>query len=261
MNLQGKAAVVTGASRGVGRATALALASGGCSVLINYNRSREEAEKTADEVRAHGVRAICFQAPVEDDAACRKMMDTAFEKLGRLDVLVNNAGTTRFIPQADLEAVAEADWEHILGVNLRGPFQCARAARRYLEASGEGAIVNVASIAAFLGIGSCIPYSASKAALVNLTIALARVLAPGIRVNAVAPGFIAGDWLRRGLGEAYETTKQAREAKSLLGRISQPEDVAAAILSFIAGSAMVTGQTLICDGGQTMGPPVNRKKN
>ncbi len=258
MNLNGKAAVVTGATRGVGRATALALARGGCSVLINYSRSREEAEATAAEVRALGVSAVCFQAAVEDDAACRAMMAAAVKELGRLDILVNNAGTTRFIPPADLDAVTDADWEHILGVNVKGPFQCARAARSHLEATGGGDIVNVASIAAYTGTGSSIPYCASKAAVVNLTIALARALAPNIRVNAVAPGFIAGDWLRRGLGESYEATKKAREAQSLLGRVCEPEDVAAAILSFIIGSDMVTGQTLICDGGQTIGPPYAR---
>jgi 3-oxoacyl-[acyl-carrier protein] reductase len=255
MNLMGKVAVVTGASGGVGRATALALAKSGCSVMVNYNRSRDEAERTASEVRALGVGAVCFQACVDDDTACRTMMDATSKTFGRLDILVNNAGTTRFIPHADLDAVTDEDWELILGVNLKGPFQCARAARPYLETSGAGAIVNVASVAAYSGTGSSIPYCAAKAAVVNLTIALARALAPNIRVNAVAPGFIAGEWLRRGLGEAYEVTKQARKAQSLLGRVCQPEDIAAAILSLITGSDMVTGQTVVCDGGQTIGPP------
>lgn len=259
MTIHGKAAVITGASGSVGRATALALAKEGCSVLVNFCHSPGEAEKTAAAVRALGVRAVCFQAAVESDAACRAMMDTAFREFSRLDILVNTAGSTRFIPLSNLEAVTDADWERTFGVNLKGAFQCARAARAHMEASGGGEIVNVASIAGIIGTGSSIPYCASKSALINLTIALARALAPKIRVNAVAPGFIEGEWLRRGLGEAYEATKREKEAHALLGRVCQPEDVAAAILSLITGSDMVTGQTLVCDGGQTIGPPLARK--
>jgi 3-oxoacyl-[acyl-carrier protein] reductase len=254
MNIHGKAAVVTGASRGVGRATALALAQGGCSVLINYSHSRAAAEQTAAEVQRLGVKAVCCQADVSDDQACREMMETAARAFGRLDILVNNAGTTHFIPHANLEDVKDEHWNQILGVNLKGPFQCSRAARPHLDASGQGAIVNVASIAGIAGTGSSIPYCASKAGLINLTISLARVLAPKIRVNAVAPGFIAGEWLKKGLGANYEAAKQARESQAVLGKVCQPEDVAAAILSLVTGSDLVTGQTLVCDGGSLIGP-------
>jgi 3-oxoacyl-[acyl-carrier protein] reductase len=254
MKIEAKAAVVTGASRGVGRATALALARAGCSVLVNYSHSRTEAEETAARIRGSGGKAICFQAAVENDSACRAMMAAAAEEFGRLDILVNNAGTTRFIPHADLEQVGDADWERIFAVNLKGPFQCARAARPWLEAAGAGVIVNVASIAGLTGAGSSIPYCASKAALINLTLALARTLAPTIRVNAVAPGFIEGEWLRRGLGDDYESVKQSKAAQALLDRVCQPEDVADAILSLITGSDMVTGQVIVCDGGHSIGP-------
>lgn len=250
MNLQGKAAIVTGASSGVGRATALALAQRGCAVLINYSRKRDAAEAVADEVRALGVKALAFRADVAADAEVRSMVDFAERSFGRLDVLVNNAGTTRFIKHTDLDAVSLDDWDTIFGVNLRGPFQCARAAAKALAAHGQGAIVNVSSTAGLRAIGSSIPYCASKAALNNLTLSLARALAPKIRVNAVAPAFITGEWLKQGLGDAYETTKKFWEGRAVLGKVCEPEDVAAAILSLIEGSELVTGQILPIDGGQ-----------
>ncbi len=254
MNITGKVAVITGASRGVGRATALALARGGCSVAVNFSRSRDEAEQTAAAVRQLGVKAICIPADVANDAACRAMMDMAARELGRLDILVNNAGTTEFIPHANLEDVTDAHWDRILGVNLKGPFQCVRAARKHLEASGHGVVITVTSIAGIAGTGSSIPYCASKAALINMTISLARALGPNIRVNSVAPGFIAGEWLQKGLGTDYEKVKQAREQTNVLGKVCAPEDIAAAILSLITGSDLITGQTLVCDGGTMVGP-------
>jgi 3-oxoacyl-[acyl-carrier protein] reductase len=140
VKLQGKAAIVTGGGTGVGRATALALAERGCRVLVNYSRSAAEAEATAAEVRARGVPGIAFRADVADDAACRAMAARAVAEFGRLDVLVNNAGTTSFIPHADLEKVTDADWDKILAVNLKGPFQaCALPARR---GAGEAVVVN-----------------------------------------------------------------------------------------------------------------------
>lgn len=250
MEITGKAAVVTGGGTGVGRATALELARRGCAVLINYSRSKTEAEQTAADVAALGVHGIAVQADVADDAACRQMIDTAVREFGRLDILVNNAGTTSFIKHADLEAVTGADWQRILGTNLLGPFQCARAARTALLASGNGEIVNVSSIAGLAGTGSSIPYCASKAALNNLTVTLARVFAPKVRVNAIAPGFITGRWLQEGLGAAaYEATKQSVEQQVLLNRVCTPEDVAAAILNIITGPDLMTGQVLALEGG------------
>jgi 3-oxoacyl-[acyl-carrier protein] reductase len=249
MNIQGRAAVVTGASRGVGRATALALARGGCAVGINYSTSRAQAEETLAAVQALGVKAYLLPADVADDAACRAMMAAANREFGRLDILVNNAGTTEFIAHGELEAVKDEHWDRILGVNVKGPFQCMRAARPFLEAAGGGAIVNVSSVAGIAATGSSIPYCASKAAVINLTISMARVLGPKIRVNSVAPGFIAGEWLQKGLGENYETAKAVRAKLNVLGKVCEPEDIAAAIMSFITGSDLITGQTLVCDGG------------
>ncbi len=248
-----KAAIVTGGGTGVGRATALWLAQLGCAVLVNYSRSRSEAEQTVAEIEAFGARAIAFAADVADDGAVREMVATAANTFGRIDLLVNCAGTTRFIPAPELDDVTDDDWQRIMMVNLVGPFHCARAVRDPMLASGGGQIINVSSVAAYLGKGSSIPYAASKAALNNLTIALARTLAPQIRVNAVAPGFIEGRWLQQGLGESYEVVKRASERANPLGKICSPDDVAAAILSLATGSPLVTGQVLVVDGGMLLG--------
>ncbi len=249
MELDGKAAVVTGGGTGVGRASALSLARKGCAVVINYSRSKDEAEATAAEARGLGVHAYAVQADVANDADCRRLIDTAVRECGRLDVLVQSAGTTSFIPHGELDRVTEEDWNQILAVNLRGPFQCARAARAPMLAAGGGAIVHVSSVAGIAGIGSSIPYCASKAALNNLTITLARALAPKIRVNAVAPGFITGRWLEGGLGAAYPAIKAAVERRAPLGKVCSPEDIAALVLGFIEGPEIVTGQVLVADGG------------
>ena len=249
MRVEGKAAIITGGGTGVGRATSLQLARRGCSVLVNYRSSREGAEQTAAAAADLGVKAIAFHGDVADDGACRGMVEAAVDAFGRLDVLVNNAGTTRFIAHSDLDAVEVEDWDRILAVNVRGPFQCARAARTALAADGGGAIVNVSSIAGIRAIGSSIPYCASKAALNNLTLTLARALAPSIRVNAVAAGFITGRWLQEGLGAGYEPTKAAFEQRAPLGKVCDPDDVADAILSLVTGSDLVTGQVLACEGG------------
>lgn len=253
MNVDGKAALITGGGTGVGRATALALARLGCSVVVNYSRSQEEAEKTVEAIRAEGVSGLAIQADVAEDADCRRLVETARRELGRLDVLVQSAGTTSFIPHANLEAVKDDDWDRIMAVNVKGLFQCARAAKTPMEETGGGCIVNVSSVAGLVATGSSIPYCASKAAVNNLTIALARVLAPNIRVNAVAPGFITGRWLAGGLGDAYDVVKQAMIAKSPMGRVCDPEDVADAILSLVTGSELVTGQVVPVEGGMLIG--------
>lgn len=257
MDIQGKAAVVTGASRGVGRSTALQLARGGCSVLVNYSSSKDEAEAVVEEVRAIGAKCIPYQANVADDAACRAMIDAAAAEFGRLDILVNNAGTTKFIAHSDLEGVTDEVWDTILGVNLRGPFQCIRAAYPHMQKAGHGEVVNVSSVAGVAGTGSSVPYCASKAGLINLTTTMARALGPVVRVNSVAPGFITGDWLKAGLGDRYEPIKKAIEERAVLGKVCGPDDVADAILAFITGSDLVTAQTVVCDGGALVGPKIS----
>jgi 3-oxoacyl-[acyl-carrier protein] reductase len=249
MDLSGKAAIVTGAGTGVGRATSLALARAGCSVIVNYSRSKEAAEAVADEAAALGVTALAVQADVASDDDCRRLVASATDALGRLDVLVNNAGTTSFIPHHDLDAVTDETWQTILGVNLVGPFQMTRAAAAALRADGGGHVVNVASVAGVYGTGSSIPYCASKAALLNLTVTMARVLGPEVQVNAVCPGFIDGTWLQQGFGDAFEAIKQSVVDKSLLGAVCTPEDVADAIFGFLLGSRLTTAEYVVVDGG------------
>ena len=252
MQVEGKAAIVTGGGTGVGRDTALLLARRGCQVAINYSRSKQEADDTGHDVESTGVRCVVVQADVADDGACQRLVKQAVDRFGRLDILVNNAGTTEFIRHVDLESVSTEIWERIFAVNVIGPFQCVRAAKQALT-TARGEIVNVASTAGINAIGSSIPYCASKAALINMTMSLARALAPHVRVNAVAPGFITGRWLQNGLGPAYERVRTAVESRVPLGRVCDPLDVAEAILGFIEGSDLLTGQTLICDGGMTLG--------
>lgn len=252
MQLEGKAALVTGGGTGVGRATALALGARGCAVAVNYSRSEEAAEATAAEIRDAGGRALAVRADVAEDAECRALVERAVSEWGRLDLLVQSAGTTSFVPHGELDRVGDEDWDRILAVNLKGPFQCVRAARSALEEAG-GEVVNVSSVAGITGTGSSIPYCASKAGLNILTVTLARALGPAVRVNAVAPGFITGRWLREGLGEqAYGAVKQSLEERVPLRRVCEPEDVRDAILSLVEGSDLVTGQVLVCDGGMTI---------
>lgn len=254
MELQGKVALVTGGGTGVGRATALMLAKQGCSVAINYRKSQADAEKTASDIAALGASSVAIQADVADDDACRRLVESTVNQFGRLDVLVNNAGVTRFIAHADLERVTTEIWDELFATNVRGPFQCVRAAREHLKEFG-GAVVNVASIAGLRGAGSSIPYCASKAALINMTMSLARSLAPHIRVNAVAPGFIEGRWLQEGLGTRYQMVKDRVEHVLPLGKVARAQDIAQAIMSLIMCDH-ITGQTLVCDGGMSIVDPV-----
>lgn len=258
MKLEGKAALVTGAGTGVGAAAARLLASKGCRVAVNYRKSEGEAEEVVAAITEAGGEAFAFRADVAEDADARALVAAAAERFGRLDVLVNNAGTTEFIPFDDLDAVTDEVWTRLYQVNVVGAFHCARAAAPRLreQAAADGAeIVNVGSVAGLKATGSCIPYAASKAALHNLTVALARTFAPSIRVNAVAPGFISGRWLQEGLGERYESTKAAFEKIMPLQAVCSPEDVAAAILSLVEGADLVTGQILACDAGMGVAEP------
>lgn len=258
MNVQGKVALITGGATGLGRATGQALARLGCAIAVNHiAATRAEAEQSVAEVSVLGVRACAVEANVTDSDACRRMATAVVSHLGRLDILVNCAGVTRFIPHADLDDLRDEDWDFILGVNVIGTFHCARACRDSLSANG-GVIINIASTAGLSAAGSSIPYAVSKAGVITLTTALARVMAPKVRVNAVAPGFIEGRWMREGLAERYSASRESFASLSALGRVCQPSDVADAIVSLITGSEMVTGQTLICDGGALLADPASQ---
>jgi 3-oxoacyl-[acyl-carrier protein] reductase len=254
MDVEGRAAIVTGAgTTGIGRATALRLARLGCSVLLNYSRSKEGAEEAAAKASELGVRALAMQADVADDSACRAMVERATREFGRLDILVNNAGTTSYVNQAELDRVTEELWDRILAVNVKGPFFASRAAKPAMEAVGGGEIVVTSSVAGFpsmAGSASSIPYSASKAAVNNLVATLARVLAASnIRVNAVAPGWVAGSWTKAGLGDGYDAVKQVVAQRTPLQRVVEPDDAAEAIVSLITGSDLVTGHVMPVEGG------------
>jgi len=249
MDLKGKVAIVTGSSSGVGAATAKLLASRGCHVTVNYASSAEAARSVAAECESLGAEALVCQANVAQDADCRKLVNETLAKFGRLDALVNNAGTTKFVPHHKLDGLEKDDFFDIYGVNVVGPYQMVRAAEQALRASGEASVVNVASIAGVRGIGSSIAYAASKGALLTMTQSLARVMGPEIRVNAVCPGFIQGEWLEKGMGDNYHKFKDSLEAATPLKLTCTAETVADSIVAFIEGHSVITGQHIILDGG------------
>ena len=250
MDVRGKTAIVTGSAVGVGRATALDLAKRGANVVINYSRSEEEAREAVRLVEEAGAKALLVRADVSDDAQARALVQQAVDAFGALHILVNNAAMTHFVGFADLEGMKAEYWDDIFNVNVKGAFFCARAAAPAMKQAGQGAIVNVASVAGVRAIGSSIAYAASKAALINMTVALARVLGPEVRVNAVAPGFIETRWLLSGLGEqTYEAARTFETRRAPLKAVCKPEDVSQLIMSLIEGADLVTGQCVVIDGG------------
>ena len=250
MDLKNAVTIVTGSSSGIGAEIAKEVARHGSNVTINYSRNDEGARSTAAECEALGVQTLIVQADVSEDSDCLKLVDSTLERFGRLDVLVNNAGTTKFCRHQDLDGLTRKDFLNIYDVNLVGPYQMTRAAESALRKAGVSHVVNIASIAGLTGVGSSIAYAASKGALVTMTMSLARVLGPQIRVNAVCPGFVAGEWLKKGLGEkAYETMKNQYEEIAPLNKTATPEGVAKTVAALIGGADLTTGETLIIDGG------------
>ncbi|MGM0584990.1 MAG: SDR family NAD(P)-dependent oxidoreductase [Pseudomonadota bacterium] len=247
-------ALITGGGTGVGAATARALAGRGWNLALNYRRSAREAEETASACRKLGAEAEILQGDVAEDADCRRMAEDAAALWGRIDGLVNNAGMTQFAELGDLEAQNAEDFARIHAVNVVGPYQMARACAPWLRRSDRGAVVNVSSASAETGSGSSIPYVASKGALNSLTRSLARVLAPEVRVNAVAPGLIDTRWFEEGLGaDAAAKVRDAYAGKAALRSWCTAEDVADAIL-FLVEARKITGEVLTVDAGFAYGP-------
>jgi 3-oxoacyl-[acyl-carrier protein] reductase len=250
---QRKTAIVTGSATGVGAATALGLARRGYDVLINYSKSEQEAKASEAACRQAGADTLLFKGDVADDGACRAMAEAAVARWQRLDGLVNNAGITTFVGAANWEALDAQTFQNIMGVNVVGAFQMVRACAAHLKAS-QGAIVNVSSIAGALGIGSSVPYIASKGAVNAMTLHLARALAPDIRVNAVCPGLITTRWFVEGAGQAgFERLKAAYERTTPLQRACTAEDVAEAVIWLLDGARTVTGELVLLDAGMHLG--------
>ena len=255
MSKDGVCAIVTGSASGLGAATAAILARSRARIVVNYSSSKKEAEQTADLCRSAGGDVIVVQGDVSRDEDCRKIVAAA-APWGRLDALINNAGTTKHVPHHELDGLSAEDFQHIFGVNSIGPYQMVRAARPLLEAGAKAsghasAVVNVSSVAGISGIGSSVAYAASKGALNTMTISLARALAPLIRVNAVCPGYIDTPWFTKGRGvEAAAKVRETVIARVPLKRASTAEDVAN-VVCFLATaqSSNMTGEIVRIDAG------------
>jgi 3-oxoacyl-[acyl-carrier protein] reductase len=241
--------LVTGASTGIGRAAALALAKNGYDVVINFSRSEDAAKATARDAEAASARTLLYRSDVSDDASVRAMLAAAEKKFGRLDVLINNAGTTIDVEPKNLDEVKVEEWNRVFAVNVLGLFLVTRAAVPLLKKSPNAGIVNTCSIAGLRPSAQPLPYAASKAAIANLTKTLANALGPEIRVNAVAPGWMEGDWMKRTLAENYDGLMARRAKYTPLRRCCTAEDVAETMMSLILGNRFVTGEIVVIDGG------------
>jgi 3-oxoacyl-[acyl-carrier protein] reductase len=246
-----KVVIVTGSSSGIGAAAARELARRGWRVVVNYAKSAGDAEKVARDCGE----AVAVRADVTQDADCRALVQAALDQWGRLDALVNNAGATKFVPHAELDGLSAEDFQRIYATNVIGPFQMCRAAAAELKRA-RGAVVNVSSLASRVATGSSIAYAASKAALNTVSMSLARVLAPEVRVNVVAPGFVDTPWMVAGYGaERYARLRETYASIAPSKSVCKPEEVAEAIAWLVEAGAQVTGQILYVDGGMHVAPP------
>ena len=244
------AALVTGAATGIGRAATLALARAGYDVCINYSSSEAAARETAKQAEKAGARTLLVKCDVSDERAVREMVSSVKNTFKRLDVLINNAGTTAAWKPKDLETLSLDEWDRVFAVNVRGLFQVTRACASLLK-EAKGCVVNTASIVGLRPGPQPLPYAASKAAVVNLTKTLAWNLGPEIRVNAVAPGWMEGDWMKRMLKDKYDDLMGKRAKATPLKRVVTAEDVAETMMSLIEGNRFVTGEIVVIDGGFT----------
>ena len=257
MDVAGRVVLITGASSGVGAALAEKLAAMGARVVVNYSRSEEAANAVVSRISEAGGQALAIQADVSEEADCKRLVSATIEHFGQLDALVNNAGTTTFVPHDQLDALTEDIWLRTLRVNLIGAFMMSREAASHIEAAGGGEIIMTSSIASMTANGSSIAYCASKAGMNSLTRTLAKTLGKKkIRVNAVLPGLIDGDWAFNtwggGDGEQYDGLKKMFSDQTPLGHVVTPEDVADSILALMTGSDYMTGQLVTIDSGFTL---------
>ncbi|VEF48437.1 3-oxoacyl-(acyl-carrier-protein) reductase [Bacillus freudenreichii] len=247
MKLEGKVALVTGASRGIGRATALALAEAGANVVVNYAGSTDKANEVVEKIKTLGREAIAYQCNVSDSDAVQAMVKDTIAKFGKLDILVNNAGITR---DNLLMRMKENEWDDVIDTNLKGVFLCTKAVTRQMMKQRSGRIINVASIVGVIGNPGQANYVAAKAGVIGLTKSTARELASrGITVNAVAPGLITTDMT----DQLTEEQKEAMLQQIPLDRFGQASDIAGTVLFLASDDAnYITGQTIHVDGGMVM---------
>ena len=261
MELKGKAAVVTGASsdEGIGSECAKILAARGCNVIVNYATNKAGGETIAAACRAAGAEAVAVQGDVAKDEDCQRLVKACIDKWGRLDVLINNAATTKPIPHKRMDLLDAAEFQRIFAVNVIGTYQMTRAAAPHLRATGDAAIVNISSVGAMRAGGSSMAYTASKAAINNLTLSTARALAPEVRVNALCPGGMLGAWTRKILNEEqYQERLAQAKTQYPLKRGIWPVDVAVAALFLVEGATTMTGEAIRMDCGQHLGETSNR---
>jgi len=251
MDSRKKAALVTGGATGIGRSAVLALARAGFDTAVNYGSSEAAARQTAAEAEKAGARTLLLKCDVSDEPGVRAMAAKIDAVFGRLDVLVNNAGTTAKWRAKDLESLSLEDWDRVFAVNVRGLFQVTRAMLPLLKKGEHPCIVNTASIVGMRPGPQPLPYAASKAAVVNLTKTLAWNLGPDIRVNAVAPGWMEGDWMKRMLGDKYDELMGKRAKATPLRRVVTADDVAETMMTLVQGNRFVTGEVIVIDGGFT----------
>ncbi|MBY0089649.1 SDR family oxidoreductase [Priestia aryabhattai] len=246
IDFKNKVFIITGGGTGIGKATALKLADMGAKLVINYSNSETEAKKVVEEIIEKGGTAFAFKANVANEQEVNEMIHQTVTQFGRLDGLVNNASITAQISMNDLESATDDVWDSLYDVNVKGMFHCVKAAVPHMKKQKAGAIVNVGSVAGTTGIGSSIPYAATKAAIHTMTKSLAIALAPYIRVNCISPGAVDTRWWSGNEDKMYQLVGNLP-----LQRISSPEDIADAIL-FQLKQESVTGQVFKIDNGQTL---------
>ncbi len=245
--LRGKCVLITGGGTGLGREIALQLAAEGMRIVISYSKSKNDAEETVQELAQLGVEACCIQADMREPSEPARLVGEAAAYLGRLDLLIHNAGTTKFIPFTDLDSVTSEIWDDLNNINTRSAFLLAQAAAPIMRKNGGGQIINTSSIAGLSPAGSSLPYSVSKAALIHLTKCLAKSLAPDIQVNTVAPGLLMTRWVE---GFSEERLNLMSEAALL----KKPTDVADCATAFVmlAKNGSITGQVIVVDSGLSL---------
>ena len=244
-----RVALVTGSASGVGSAIAKALADSRYDVVVNYSRSEDAARVTLEACDASGSDSLLIRCDVSDESSVQSMVEEIENKYGRLDVVCNNAGTSIETLAADFDRVTADEFDRVLAVNVKGLFLVAKHTKSLLEKSGDGCMVNTASIVGLRPGPQPLPYSASKAATIAMTQALSLALGPTVRVNAVAPGWIEGEWMKRMLGENYDRLMERRAKMTPMKRCVTPEDVAEVVLAIIEHMHFVTGETIVVDGG------------